>query len=99
MLGKPAFYIVLFVLECSVDALKTLEQYSYTYTGVFTMKFNQQKVEAREKYKPETVSGAIYETPVCAEQFQGLGKLYRLRGEHCAMLLGLPAWSGCEVGR
>lgn len=56
MLGMPALYVVLFVLQCSVDALKTLGQDSYTYTGVFTMKFNQHKVEAREKHKPETVS-------------------------------------------
>lgn len=99
MLDKPALYAVLFVLECSVGALKTLLQDSYAYTSVFTMKFNQQKVEAREKHKPETVSGAVWETAVCAALFLGLGKQYRLRGEDCAMHLGLPAWSGCEVGR
>lgn len=99
MLGKPAPYIVLFVFECSVDALKTLQQDSDIYTGLFTVKFNQQKVEVREKHKPETVSGAVWETPDSAEQFLGLGKQYRLTGEDCAMHLGLPAWRGCEVGR
>lgn len=91
MLGKPALYIVLFVLQCSVDALKTLRQDSYTYTGVFTMKFNQHKVEAREKHKPETVSGAVWETPVCAEQFLGLEKQYRLTGERI-----VPCTWGCQ---
>lgn len=99
MLGKPALHIMLFVLQCSVDALKALQRDSYTYTGVFTMKFNQQKVEAREKHQLETVSGAVWETPVCAEQVLGLGKQYRLTGEDCAMHLGLPAWGSCEVGR
>lgn len=51
MLGKPALHIVLFVLEYSVDALKTLQQDSYIYTGVYTMKFNQQKEATREKHK------------------------------------------------
>lgn len=88
---------MLFVFECSVAALKTLKQKSYTYTGVYTTKFNLQKAEAREKHKPETVSGAVWETAVCAEQFLGLEKQYRLTGEDCAMHLGLPAWSGCEV--
>lgn len=97
MLGKPALYIVLFVLECSVDALKTLQQDSHTYTGLYTMKFNQQKVATREKHKAETASGAVWETPVCVEQFLGLEKQYRLTGEDCAMHSGLPAWSGCEV--
>lgn len=69
------------------------------HTGLFTMKFNQEKVEEWEKHKPETVSGAVWETPDSVEQFLGLGKQFRLTGEDCAMHPGLPAWRGCEVGR
>lgn len=52
--------------------------------------FNQQKAKNKEGDETETASGVAWEVSVCAEQFLGSEKQYGLRGEHCAVHLGLP---------
>lgn len=57
--------------------------------------FNQQKTE--RKTRQRQLQELALEALVCAEQILGLQEQYGLTGEGCAVPLGLPARTDCEV--
>lgn len=86
-------------LSGCLEDITTGQLHLHKTSAVIWSSLTSRKEKTRRKTRQRQLQELSWEAPVRAEQFLGLEKQYGLTGEGCAVRLGLPARSDCEVWR